>query len=606
MNSFRSLLHYFLVFILIFSVISVEAVFSQNIEQNFIYIRSDGSIQPETSSIEQIGNIYRLLDDIHGSLIVEKDNVVIDGDGFSLLGTNSSDYHPAIPAFDITQPFNQTIREYDESVLPQSNNTGIYSHFQKLKIINLKITGFWCAIELEDSSDNTITDNIVFNNTQGVWIHTSSNNTISKNNIKNNKQGLVLTSAYTTIQQNNISHNSEYAIKLFWSFNNLFENRISNNGIGVNFQESTHNIFRNNSFLDNSRLFIYTRFSEFIQDVDDSNHINGKPILFWENKNGKTVPSEAGYVSLVNCTRIWVENLNFSFGQQIVLVSTKDSTITNNMLSDNQFCIYLKWSSNNVISNNSLTHSEVGLILDSSSKNDISYNNFSNNFGAVTLSLSDINNIQFNNIIENKAGITLRISSNNFISFNNLTSNNRGIILERLLETRDWNNPINSTIIYGCQNNKFLRNQISQNQYGVWMSSASNNIFSGNNFIDNNNQTMMYDSSDLSYSGDPEAKLKEQRFASINFWDQNKQGNYWNNNKISDSNTDGIGDKPYILNENNQDNYPLMQPTNISIPFEQHVQESDPIYIILAIVAAFSIIIVILFFNRRKSNKPQV
>ena len=600
------MIHYFLVFIIVFSVISVEAVCSQGIEQNFIYIRSDGSVNPEISLIEQEGNIYRLLGDIHGSLIVEKDNIIIDGAGFSLLGSNSSDYRPAIPPFDITQPFNQSIRDYDESILPDSNNTGIYSHFQKLKIINLKIRDFWCAIELEDSSDNILTNNFIFNNTQGVWIHTSSNNSISKNIIRNNKRGLILTTAYSTIQKNNISDNSEYAIKLFWSFNNLYENRISNNGVGVNFQESTHNIFRNNSFIDNSRLFIYTRFSEFIQDVDDSNYINGKPILFWENKNSRTIPSDAGYVSLINCTRIWVENLNFSFGQQIVLVSTKDSTILNNKFSDNQFCIYLKDSSNNVISNNSLLHSEIGMRLDHSTKNDISYNNLSNNLGAINLVSSDQNTIQFNKILGNNAGITLRMSSNNFLSFNNLTSNTRGLILERVLETRDWDDPINSTIIYGCSNNKFLRNQIFQNDYGVWMSSASNNIFSGNNFIDNNNQTMMHDSSDLSYSGDPEVKLKEQRFASINFWDQNKQGNYWNNYKPSDSNEDGIADTPYVLDENNQDNYPLMQSTNILQPFEQHVQESDPIYIILAVVAAFSIIIVILFINRRKSSKSHV
>jgi len=592
-----------LVFMLFSLLFTVNAVFSETNEENFIFIRSDGSVDPETSSIEKVGNVYRFLGNIQGSIIVERDNIVIDGAGFSLLGTNSSDYRPAIPPFNITQLFNQTNREYDESILPQSNNTGIYSHYQRLKIINLKITGFWCAIELEDSSDNIITDNLIVDNTQGVWIHTSSNNIISRNNIKNNKQGLTLAAAYTTIQENNISNSLEYGIKLFWSFNNLSENKISNNNVAINFQESTHNVFRNNSFTDNSRLFFYTRFSEFVQNVDDSNHINGKPILFWENKNGKTVPSDAGYVALINCTRIKVENLNFSFGQQIVLVSTKDSTVSNNVLSDNQFCIYLKDSSNNVISNNSLSNSEVGISFDNSFKNDLVYNNLTNNFRALLLSSSDQNNVQFNEIAYNKQGISLHVSSDNFISYNNLTSNTRGLILERVLETRDWDDPINSTVIFGCLNNKFLRNQFSQSDFGVWMSSASNNIFSGNNFVDNKNQTIMNDSSGLSYFEDTEAKSKEQRFASINFWDQNKQGNYWNNYEPSDSNEDGIGDTPYILDENNQDNYPLMQPTDISQSFKQHVQESDPTFIIVVIIVAFSLLISILFYNRQNNKK---
>ena len=83
-----------------------------------------------------------------------------------------------------------------------------------------------------------------------------------------------------TISHNNIIYNSDYGIKLLWSFNNLFENTIANNGAGINFHESIRNVFKNNSFADNDRLFIYTRFTEFIQDVDNSNQVNGKPIRY--------------------------------------------------------------------------------------------------------------------------------------------------------------------------------------------------------------------------------------------------------------------------------------------------------------------------------------
>jgi hypothetical protein len=54
--------------------------------------------------------------------------------------------------------------------------------------------------------------------------------------------------------------------------------------------------------------------------------------------------------------------------------------------------------------------------------------------------------------------------------------------------------------------------------------------------------------------------------APYNIWDNGTVGNYWANYNGTDTNNDDIGDSPYIIDANNQDNYPLMAPINFAEP----------------------------------------
>jgi len=60
---------------------------------------------------------------------------------------------------------------------------------------------------------------------------------------------------------------------------------------------------------------------------------------------------------------------------------------------------------------------------------------------------------------------------------------------------------------------------------------------------------------------------------SINEWDNGLEGNYWSNYTGTDSDLNGVGDIPYVIDENNQDNYPLMGSfSDFNATLEYHVQ----------------------------------
>ena len=67
---------------LAFNIEAVEA-------SETIYIRFDGSVDPATAPILRVGDLYTFTDDIYDSIVVERDDIVVDGAGYTLEGTGS-------------------------------------------------------------------------------------------------------------------------------------------------------------------------------------------------------------------------------------------------------------------------------------------------------------------------------------------------------------------------------------------------------------------------------------------------------------------------------------------------------------------------------------
>ena len=58
----------------------------------------------------------------------------------------------------------------------------------------------------------------------------------------------------------------------------------------------------------------------YIQNIDASNTVDGKPIVYLVNQTGKQAPSNAGYVAAVNCSGITVSGAFLEKNWQNILV----------------------------------------------------------------------------------------------------------------------------------------------------------------------------------------------------------------------------------------------------------------------------------------------
>jgi len=476
-----------------------------------IYIRADGSIEPFTTLIFTADNItYSFTDNFNASIVVERSNIIIEGDEYMLQGTGSG------IGFDLTGINNVTIQ-------------------------NMNIKNFRYGIYLNSSHSNSVyRSNITGNRKMGVRLYESSNNIIFGNNITANIycEGIQLSlSSDNTISENLVADNA-YGILVGWSSNNnnVSGNKITNNKYGIKLSYSSNNVLRNNTMADNQYNFgVYgwSRARDFVNDVDASNTVDGKPVCYWIKKRDMTIPLDAGYVALVNCTRITVQNLHLSGNEDGVLLAfTINSTITGANIANNYYGILSSNSSDNSVSENNIAKNEVGIGLSFSNNNRIYKNKITENrHGGISFGLSSGNIISGNNITETRHhGIYFITSSNNSISANKIANNEYGIHLS-----------------HSSNNNTILGNNIVENNRpyyhgsptGLMITESANNAVFHNNFLNN-----------ICHASNPKQLA--------NFWDDGIEGNYWSGYNGNDTAHDGIGDSSYKIADNNVDHYPLM------------------------------------------------
>jgi len=203
----------FLTISLIVIILGVILVWQFSIKHFMtIYISADGTIDPSTATISNLDNShYTFTADIFGSIIIERDNIVIDGANHILHG------------------------EID------TNSTGIKLQGRSnVTITNLKIIDFKYGIFLESGSNIVLSQNDL-KNEYGIGFDSCFNNTVIENNITDSYGAILLAES---------------------SNNNIIENNLDNNDYGLNLDyNSSANTFSGNIITNSENAILLAKSS---------------------------------------------------------------------------------------------------------------------------------------------------------------------------------------------------------------------------------------------------------------------------------------------------------------------------------------------------------
>jgi len=303
-----------------------------------IYIRADGSVEPSTAPISTVDNIvYVFANNIYDEIVVERNNIIIDGKGYTLQGAGSGD------GFCLHGANNVTIR-------------------------NVNIVSFGYGVNLNSSSMTTICENNITNNHYCIRLLSSSRTSIIGNDIVNSWGGISFFSSSNNniISGNNITANNDYGIRFQSSSSNnsIIGNNVANNYYGVWLDSSVDNAVSGNNITDND-YGIRFHSSSNNNTIIGNNVANGWGGISLFSSSSKNIILGNNITN--NARGVWLDP------------SSNNNIISGNKIAENWCGIWFFSSFNNRVSGNDITNNDYGLRFHSSSNNLFFHNNLVDN-----------------------------------------------------------------------------------------------------------------------------------------------------------------------------------------------------------------------------------
>jgi parallel beta-helix repeat protein len=367
------------------------------------------------------------------------------------------------------------------------------------RIENSRVDNCYYGIYLYSSDNNKLENNIVAAiSSEGIFLDDSDNCKLFGNTVNNNGTGIFLYGSDCSVT-GNIVENCTYGLYIVDSVNDNF----SGNALALN----TYN------------LRIYgEESSHFVHNIEATNTVNGRPVIYLVGENGIVVNQDnvIGYLGLVQCNNVLVENLILeNNGQGILLAYTENSVIENVVCRNNELGTYLFGCINVSFENSTVGNNSIGIFLKISDNNTIRNTRVENvSYAGISLYSSDKNTLD-NNIVRNSPQHGIYISRE--IEEDPISDNNE-------IRNSTVENCFHGIYIHVSENHNIFNNTVENNYYGIYLD------FSYYNTIHHN---LIYNNHHNAYC----------LGGAYNAWDNGSEGNWWGDwqwEHAVDADNDGI------------------------------------------------------------------